>query len=352
MKHKTQKMLGMIVATVAVMSLSACGAQNQQATSSSKQSTSSQSSSSSAKESASHEVSSQKQSEQKKVTARPVANLDQIKQGNFSSLQGQWQLVASSVNHEDGNGQQAYERGDSSMKLYVNQNTISDGSVVLQGKTIASDTANQPAAYKDDGKTLNVSFSNQDAVAINHNIIFIPRGVDSGVKIDGKSIGTKQNLIQIWQSGPGHYSVYAQTSTDSQAAVPTKLNVRDINMNNFSSLVGTWKNSTNGKAITVTNQIQVKPANSHYDGLMGAITDGPKDSDGDPEIIRGGNIQDGWMFAAIGNFANLPGAFDPIAIVPAGVKMAADDNSDSTKDRLIVNAGQDGYAKAAYYRVK
>ncbi|MCM0599894.1 DUF6287 domain-containing protein [Periweissella fabalis] len=219
MGQKITKLLGIGLVTIGVLSLSACGAQkhvdnasasSQSSSTSSK--TSSAISSQASKKSTSHQVSSKKYTQQSKATPIPVINLAQIQQGNFRSLQGQWQLIATSVNREDGNGQQAYQHENGSEQLFVNQNTISDGSFVLQGSTIAADSAMQPVAYKVADKMLDASFSNQGAVSVNHVITFIPRGVDSGIKIDGKSIGTSQNLIQVWSSGPSFYSIYAQTS--------------------------------------------------------------------------------------------------------------------------------------------
>lgn len=360
MGQKITKLLGIGLVTIGVLSLSACGAQkhaDSASTSSQSSSTSSKTSSTASsqapKKSASHQVSSKKNTQQPKSTAIPGLNLAQIQQGNFSSLQGQWQLIATSVNREDGNGQQAYQRENGSEQLFVNQNTISDGSFVLQGATIAADSATQPVAYKVDGKMLDASFSNQGAVSVNHTITFIPRGVDSGVKIDGKSIGTSQNLIQVWSSGPSFSSIYAQTSNKLPVNTDTKLNIEAIHSNNFSSLVGTWKNPTDGKEITVTNQITIKPTSSHYSGFMGATTDGPKDSDGNAEVITNGDITNGWLEGGIGNFSSGPGiAFEPLAIAPAGIKIAPEDNSDVSKDRLIVGGGQGGYATSAYYRVK
>ncbi|WP_442760879.1 DUF4767 domain-containing protein [Paucilactobacillus nenjiangensis] len=138
-------------------------------------------------------------------------------------------------------------------------------------------------------------------------------------------------------------------SDSSQTKVSSSgLSLTEIAANNFSSLVGTWKND-NGETIEVTNQTMDKPAGTNWALSKGAVLANSKSSEY-PDVIGGGNMIGDYMQGAYGTFDPQSMSMSPIAIVPAGVKATSADDSDSSRDRLISGGGQGGYATEAYYR--
>lgn len=140
--------------------------------------------------------------------------------------------------------------------------------------------------------------------------------------------------------------------TAAQFKAMQGMNLTQVSQENFTSLVGTWKNPTNGQTIVVTNQVQKRPADSVYpDVTKGAVLSG-QDVNGQHEVLMRGELEAGAMTVTFGYFDKSIPASAPVTLAPKGIQSSSDDDSDRTQDRMIVGAGQGGYAPEAYYRVQ
>ena len=145
----------------------------------------------------------------------------------------------------------------------------------------------------------------------------------------------------------------AASSQEEQAATPSTINVNQMAQNNFSTLVGTWTNPTTGQSITITGKMIDRPEGSA--GADNGVEIAGLDMYGNPRVIYAIRSADGIFYGASGSYgtADAPGSFGPIAIIPSGVKanmQGVPDDSDSSRDRIIMGGGQAGFAPEAYYR--
>lgn len=217
------KRLFVLAMTVVLMlSLAACGKNNNTssknssvsinaATSSDKSSVSSQSSSGSSSTSTS--VSTNTSSSTQDIQGTGM-NLTQIQAGNYSSLLGTWTEVAYAVNPQNGTGEQ-WKAGSLSTlpTLSVSSDKIAYGNdVVIQGNTLKDSAGSHPLSFKNNGDSLDASITDEENVAINWTVSFYKKGSindiqpNNGVKIDNT-----KNLIVIWTSNNGLEGVFAQT---------------------------------------------------------------------------------------------------------------------------------------------
>jgi hypothetical protein len=137
----------------------------------------------------------------------------------------------------------------------------------------------------------------------------------------------------------------------SEVELKSTINIEEIAQNNFSSLIGTWTNPTSGQTITVTGEMMNRPEGSS--GAASGVILANTAENGYPKVITSGNISNGILYGAIGNYGEGTSKFTPLAIIPGGIKAnmpGVPDDSDITLDRLIPGAGQAGFSTEAYYR--
>lgn len=181
-------------------------------------------------------------------------------------------------------------------------------------------------------------------------LVSIPIGTTNVFSTDDQFEKNTQNLIIIWSSNMNLTKVFAEQALKTDV-LSRGLDLNELSANNFSSLVGMWKNHMSGEVIEVTEETMNKPENSRVASDVGVILNQEK-VDGYPKVITSGTISDGYMVGGIGTFnpKAIMSPFAPIATIPKDIKMGDTDDSDSTKDRLIIGAGQNGMGTQAYYR--
>lgn len=270
-------------------------------------------------------------------------NFKQIQTGDYTSLQGNWKEIA-----HTGNGQSITQGGVDS--LTVSQDTIS-AVVTIKGGVLTDTAGDHQLDFQNKNGVLTANLADASNAAINWSVTFYPKNTTREYNVDGSSAKNTQNMIVIWTSNNSYTEIFAQTPSDAATTPKTSgLDLTQIAANNFSSLVGTWKNAQDGKTIVVTNQTMNKPANSSVAFSKGAVVSGA-DQDGYPEVITPGSISNGYMEGGLGTFTSGPvSSFAPLAIVPKNVKLSDSDDSDTTRDRLIVDGGQSGIGSQAYYK--
>lgn len=356
-KLKGGKMKKSITLTVGLMMAVSLGGCGKQQTSAKQSSTSVQS-----KRAGDHQL--------KKRQAYPVMKMNQIKAGNYQSLKGNWTEILTGVNRQDSTGLHFTDGGSDTLHI-SNELITNNQQPLLRGDTLFDQGEQHKVVFEETKGFLTASLANQ-MTAVNWSVTFYPVGTTSQYQADSNGKNT-QNLIVVWTSNNSYTQVFAQAangkhstkSTTNQSdssgqaassqqptdktAGQSVIDLSQIGANNFTSLVGTWKNDA-GQTIVVTDQVVNKPAGSSVTFDKGAVVSG-QDHDGYPTVIASGSVSDGYMNGSMGSFdPNIKmSPFEPLAIVPKGVQLSAGDHSDSTKDRLIVGGIQSTSSDDVYY---
>lgn len=344
--------MGIVLTGVALLSLTACKHQDQKHASSKVVSAVRRSKTSTSKKKTTakpKEVTVQSSSRIKKGVKKVQSmNFDQIQQGDYSSLQGTWTETMHSVNKSD----QIVKGGTDT--LTVSNGSLTNGTTKIHNQVLTDTAGDHDIVFNAKADVLVANLADEN-VAINWKVKFYPKGTTNQYRTDGETTKNSQNLIVIWTSNNSYTEVFAQTSNkvpdEKPKTVETGLNLSQISKNNFSSMAGTWKNNHDGKTIVVTNKIMKAPAGSNVAWSTGAVLSGAEHN-GYPDVITAGKITNGYIQGGIGTFhAKILGAsFDPLAIIPKNVKLSNSDDSDYTRDRLILGGGQGGTGTQAYYR--
>lgn len=291
-------------------------------------------------------------------------NVNQIKNGNYNSIKGNWKELGHIENHSaDTNGNTLQLGGDDT--LTVSKNKISDNDISMQSNILTDNSGSHELNFKSDNGAL-VATLKDEMTPINWSVSFYPKGTTTNYSSNGKTNDT--DFIVVWSSNNNHTEVFVPNEKQKKVKPSNKkatkksfksnvkkqdkkLNLAQIQDDNFSSLQGTWKNPTDGKDLMITDKIANAPENSNIAFKKGAVISNGNDSNG-TEVICPGNLSNGYMQGGIGTYSKeeVPSSFAPIMIVPKGVKATGSDDSNSNKDRLIVGGGQNGFSTQAYYR--
>ncbi|MGR3741204.1 DUF6287 domain-containing protein [Companilactobacillus sp. DQM5] len=281
-------------------------------------------------------------------------NVDQIQKGNYKSIVGDWKEVAVSVNHLDGKGSvwQAPSPEDS---IAITADKVTNNSAQLVGSTMSdSENNSSNARFNMKNGHLNVVGT---LGAHEYSIDFYPKNVSlddmDGMKqgLPSTIDGTKEH-ITFWVGDQPYLQVYERQPKGSvnKDKSSSKMNLTQIQSDNYESLVGTWTNPADGKSMNITNKIMNRPAGLNISVNKGAIISGTEE-DGVPEVIAKGDMtENGAMLGTIGRFQEGMSQMSPLLFIPKGTKAGSVDDSDMSKDRIILGGGQSGFADQAYYR--
>jgi len=142
-------------------------------------------------------------------------NFAQIQAGDYTSLLGDWTLLAYSDNRFDGTGQQWYtgESGARSQSLSVSADKIdyNTSAMIVQGDTLTDYFGESfLLTFVDDGSKLNAYLADI-ATSINWAVTFIPKGVENNLEPNnGVQIDNTKNLIVVFYSGMRVLTVFGQ----------------------------------------------------------------------------------------------------------------------------------------------
>lgn len=362
-KMKVTKLVSFTAAILSVFYLTACSKEAHDSNTSSKKENTSlvkkgsaSAKSSSVKGAASSQTketstSSENASEDKTTTTE--MDLAQIKAGDYTSIEGTWHEIGHGRNYVPGRSGTNYQIGGNDV-LQITKDTLKASGMSMSGQTLTDNNKSSELRFKQEDGKLVAEIADPASVAINWSVTFYPKNSTYDFSSDGRV--NKQNIIVVWTSNNQYTQIFAQEaaeasteSSDVPAKTSSKLNLDQIANDNFSSLVGTWKNPVTGETIGVTDKVEHRPADVPESiAPVGAVIAG-QEHNGHPNVILPGRIMDGYMLATWSNYGAALGG-SPLTIVPAGVKERADDDSDTTKDRLIKGGGQAGFKENAYYR--
>lgn len=155
--------------------------------------------------SSSEEKSSSATSSSQSDTSTSKMNLAQIKDGNFSSLEGNWKLVKATARHQD-------VTNTTDDALNVVKTGLASKSMNITADGI-SDTANNktyPVQYTSNGDSLTATLTDEAAnkAAINWSVSFYPAG-SKNFTVDGeKQDPPTKDTIVIWTSNNNFSEVF------------------------------------------------------------------------------------------------------------------------------------------------
>ncbi|CAM2864332.1 DUF6287 domain-containing protein [Dellaglioa algida] len=198
-----------------------------------------------------------------KVNEQPDQTMDfsKIKQGDYTSLLGNWKEVATSANRHDGAGDKWSVGG--THQLTISKNQISDGFMKFSGEHITANDQTGSVAFKEEGGVLT---TNSSVGATAYNLSFYPRGIEMTESDWGPDVPTvidnSKDRFIIRSSGSNYVQVFErinsssidEQNTSGRSNDISEMNTKQIQEGDYSSIKGEWKNGR-GKKISVTTDI-------------------------------------------------------------------------------------------------
>lgn len=130
-------------------------------------------------------------------------NFDQIQNGDYSSLVGNWKLIKAVGQHKD-----VTDRTDSTLTITPSLLKTSSIELSKDGLTDSNDT--HPIEVKRFGDALNILNADDHDSQYNWSVTFYPANSQS-VVIDGeKQAPVSKNLIAIWVSSNNYTEVFEE----------------------------------------------------------------------------------------------------------------------------------------------
>ena len=298
----------------------------------------------------------------------PKFNFEQIAEGDFSSIEADWINIANVPSPSFDTISDNWEPGDSSDEATLK---ITEQSITTNYLTVnASGFNTMPAAYQTrklkDGLEITPTNGDFTRTGDGWTMNLYNRGTyESFIPRNGVTFEYSRDLIAINRRLADHtvkWSFYIRKrdalptenkTTSAEAPKSTVINLEEITQNNFSSLMGEWKNPETGKSFTVTDEVKtVIFLDREETGVI--LTGEDMIMNGFPAVIEAGTTrEDGSMQASFGYWdtTTIGATFQPIALLPIGVKVQSEpDDSDATQDRISFS--MQGAIDDVYYRVK
>lgn len=298
----------------------------------------------------------------------------QIQHGDYSSLIGEWEEVAISLNRKDGKGDTwIAPQGE---ELSISKNQITTSTVMIQGNVLNDGIERALHFIEDDGHLEGNSIDD----AITWGIYFYPEGVEMLNWGDTpQSIDTDKDRIIIRTSNNNYVQVYQKESSEifnveEELDKWKEMNFLELKNGDYSSINGIWKNGL-GESIVIDNtKMEFTDVLALKDSGPGiGIVEGQKliipswsAADGTPNrvpYISPDNMVDAYNselriseFAGVLSLSsNMPGSIISISFLPSGVSGDIQ-GGDITKEKIISVGTQNNPTAVSeeniYYRVE
>ncbi|HJE97981.1 MAG TPA: DUF6287 domain-containing protein [Ligilactobacillus acidipiscis] len=311
--------------------------------------------------------------------ARSAMNFAQIKQGNYSSLLGQWSEMAASVNKHDSKGSVWIQEND--RRLTVTKSEITNQDARIQGNTLNPNGSNEPLTLSFREKN-NVLMADSSEAAIIWNLEFYPAGIamsedDWGPDLPQNIDSLKDRIIirtsnnsytQVFQKRDNNPTGSSAETTDKRA----NMDLSQIQTGKFDSIVDKWQNRQ-GKRLTVRkSQITFDDVDNfgHAATLDGLKLNIPSQNDdtGAPKMVPYFEFTapaydqkmtiESSTAGVISLRSNVPGAVIAISFLPRGVAGDIEElsASDLQQEKIVAVGTQNNATlvpnEMVYYRVK
>jgi len=141
----------------------------------------------------------------------PAMNFEQIEEGNYTSLLGNWRQVAVGVNHQGGKGFSWVKlTSDYIVPLTITENEINfKDYVIYHGQTmdVKGERNARKLKFKTSKGSLEAYLKNQEA-AINYGLSFYPKNVSFIGGNSKPAADVKKDRIMMWSSNDSYTQVY------------------------------------------------------------------------------------------------------------------------------------------------
>lgn len=136
---------------------------------------------------------------------QPITNVNlwQVKQGNFSSIAGNWRLVATA------HGSQGQLRSGQAGQLVVANNRLAGGGLVIKNQALYDARGSHAIAYTLNNQMLAMYVIAENA-PISWEMVIQPKGTPNNYYVDGKKLGTQHDLIYLWNGINKTVQIYAR----------------------------------------------------------------------------------------------------------------------------------------------
>lgn len=300
-------------------------------------------------------------------------DLAQIKSGDFSSLLGDWQIVAVSLNRHDGTGDSWIDpRGD---QLTVTETQLTSGNMTLSGNVL-NDGEDKSIVYSE--KDGHLQADTQEGSII-WNLSFYPENVamtgwgDLPAAIDQTKerlvIRTSNNnYVQVFQRQDATDETVSSSAEVEAEAPATTMDQAQIKTGDYSSITGTWQNGRGATIVVTSDTMEFSDISGHDwpAKLTGLTLDIPSQNspDGTPQQVNSlaGTTEaykpqvrvaesDGYTSM----ISSIPQAVISVAFLPSGVM--GDLQSGAVDQEKIIAIGTQNTPTAVpedvvYYKVK
>lgn len=329
------------------------------------------SSTSSKKDKSSKKSSSTASSQSSRKTVQKAKTLDlaAIKKGDYTSVTGDWVMVAAQINRMGGQGSE-WTTPNQNEKLRVTPDYIATDDIMLrQNQLTASGYQGATGNQRERGGALTI-----EAETGPHDWVFgfYPAGTKDADTTWPATVDTSKEHLTLWNGDQPYLRVFERRSDTPQQA-PKTIDVTGVAAGDYSSMNGTWKNGQ-GRTITVQNNVMTFSdfGVGRNQAAPGTLTNGVmnipsmNDANGQPAQVPSvmnttdagykqqlevrTDFQPG-MTVLLGG---VPMAAYVIGFMPAG-QNATLNNGDASRDRIVAFVTQSSLENIAneelYYRV-
>ncbi|MYV34164.1 hypothetical protein GB998_11175 [Lactobacillus plantarum] len=297
-------------------------------------------------------------------------NLNEISQGSYGSLLGDWKEVASSVNKHDTKGD-VWQSPEAGAKLTVKDTKISDGEMALASGKFEDANGDEEAVTTTIKQEKGALHIDGDIGAAAVTYWFYPKGVAISGWGDNvpATIKTDTERIITRTSNNSYVKVFErQTTAANTGNRKSTMALGQIKTGDYSSLNGTWQNGQ-GNQIKIHNQrMKFSDFGLTQDATPGTITklkmDVPSldDQQGNSKTVDGLKYHQQLTYQTSNGASMLQGSFSisgssgglyDVVFMPGG-NNADLNNGDSSRDRIAAlgmqNDPQNIPSDKIYYR--
>lgn len=179
-------------------------------------------------------------SNEKKFEKKSKMNLNQIKAGNYSSIQDNWEEVAIFVNKQDGKGSVWSVTNSDKLTVTENmiQNLVRGDSKTLTKTGVSIENINTPVEYKLKQGYLSITCTTNNDI---WSTSFYPKNVELSNFGTTPPLTVDNNKDRIVIGSKYYIQIFQRKENKRDISTKSKVNFESIKSGNFSSLMDGWK---------------------------------------------------------------------------------------------------------------
>lgn len=179
-------------------------------------------------------------SNEEKFEKQSKMNLNQIKVGNYSSIQDNWEEVAIFVNKQDGKGSVWSVTNSDKLTVTENmiQNLVRGDSKILTKTGVSIENINTPVEYKLKQGYLSITCTTKNEI---WSTSFYPKNVELSNLGTTPPLNVDNTKDRIVIGSKYYIQIFQRKENNRDTSSKSKINFDSIKSGNFSSLMDGWK---------------------------------------------------------------------------------------------------------------